>query len=119
MHIHLAGCVIVENNSILLLHRISKDWYELPGGKIEENETPEAAAIRELKEELNCDVHIQKKIGEMDFSQNNNVMKYTWFLAKLAPNQKLKVGESAHDHFKYVPISDLKNHKLSPNMNNL
>ena len=46
MHIHLAGCVIVENNSILLLHRISKDWYELPGGKIEENETPFQAIKR-------------------------------------------------------------------------
>ncbi|MBI2032259.1 MAG: NUDIX domain-containing protein [Candidatus Levybacteria bacterium] len=31
-----AGCVIVRDNSILLLHRIDKDWWEVPGGKSEE-----------------------------------------------------------------------------------
>jgi|SRR3989344_1890984 len=117
--LHLAGCIILENKSILLLHRISKDWYELPGGKIEQNETSDAAAIRELKEELNCTVQIQKKIGEMNFSENNNSMKYTWFLAKLAVNQTLKVGEKAHDHFKYIPLTELHKYKLSPNMMNL
>lgn len=34
-----AGCVIVKVNSILLLHRIDKDWWEVPGGKGEPGRT--------------------------------------------------------------------------------
>jgi 8-oxo-dGTP pyrophosphatase MutT (NUDIX family) len=42
--ITLAGCVILQNSAILLLHRIKTDWYELPGGKINGGETPEETA---------------------------------------------------------------------------
>ncbi|GKX66405.1 NUDIX hydrolase [Inconstantimicrobium mannanitabidum] len=45
--------IVVEGDKILLLktHSGSRDNYELPGGGINEGETPEEAAIRELFEE--------------------------------------------------------------------
>ncbi|CAK7083185.1 NUDIX hydrolase [Tissierella sp.] len=45
--------IVVEGDRILLVrtHFDNRDDYELPGGKIEEGETPEKAAIRELFEE--------------------------------------------------------------------
>ena len=33
-----------------------KDWWEFPGGKIEEGETAKEAIIREIKEELNTTI---------------------------------------------------------------
>ena len=45
-----AGTVIVCNGEYLLLHYESGHW-DFPKGKIEEGETPEQAALRELKEE--------------------------------------------------------------------
>ncbi len=64
--ISLAGCVLIKENKILLLNRIKTGWYELPGGKIEDNETPEQTAVREIKEELCCDVNIIKHLGKKD-----------------------------------------------------
>lgn len=118
--INLAGCVILEGDKILLLHRKKADWFELPGGKIEDGERPEASAVRELREELTCDVEIIRKIGEKDFEEDANVMGYTWFLAKLRKNQLVKLGEpEKFDSFAYLLIDKLSEYKLSFNMQNL
>jgi 8-oxo-dGTP diphosphatase len=117
--VNLAGCVILKDKKILLLHRIKTDWYELPGGKIEEGETSEVAAKRELKEELQCDIIILRKIGHMDFVENAYTMGYTWFLAEIIEDTTPKIGEP--DKFsdcKYISLDDLEKYKLSTNMQN-
>ena len=116
--INLAGCVILKGRSILLLHRIKTNWYELPGGKIKVGESLERTATREIKEELLCNIKIIKKLGQDKFIENNQTYHYTWFLAKLM--EKPQIGEpKKFDHFKYIPFKSLSNHKLSPNMQNL
>ena len=116
----LAGCVILKDDCILLLNRKKTNWYELPGGKIDPQESAEEAAKRELKEEMSCDVQIIKQLGKKDFEENGYVMSYTWFLAKIKEEQVPKIGEpEKFDHFKYIPIKTLANYNLSPNMKNL
>lgn len=46
---------VCRNGRILLVEHImnGRDFFNLPGGGIEEGETPEEAALRELKEETN------------------------------------------------------------------
>jgi len=118
--ISLAGCIILKDNEILLLNRKKTGWYELPGGKIDDSESPEKTAIRELKEELNCDVEIVSKFGEKEFEENGFVMNYHWFNANIKDGQTPRVGEpQTFDHFKYIKLSELSNIKLSPNMQNL
>lgn len=115
----LAGCAIVKNDAILLIRRIKTGWYELPGGKIEENETAEDAAIREIKEELCVDIKIMKKLGEKDFIENGYAMSYAWFQACLMDGQQPVIGEpEKFDDLKYIELSKLKEFKLSPNMEN-
>ena len=51
--------VIVENKKLLLAKRAEepfKGWWDLIGGYMNEDETPEEALKREIKEELNIDV---------------------------------------------------------------
>ncbi len=111
----LAGCAIIEKGKILLLHRIKTDWFELPGGKIDNNESAEQAAVRELKEELGFDVKIIRKIGEKVFQHNGDFLNYEWFLARAEGTARIMEPET-FDAFKFVPLAELKSCKLSTNM---
>ncbi|NMB56758.1 NUDIX domain-containing protein [Candidatus Beckwithbacteria bacterium] len=48
------------------------DIWDLPGGKIEYGETPYNALHREVKEELNIEIEIEKSIGVWWFFSKNN-----------------------------------------------
>lgn len=56
----VAACALIDRDGrVLLAERppgkpLAGHW-EFPGGKLEDGETPEAAVIRELKEELNVE----------------------------------------------------------------
>lgn len=59
---HFASrAIILHENKILLLHTKKYDLYMLPGGRIENDETPEQACIRELEEETGFVGKIVKK----------------------------------------------------------
>lgn len=56
--------VIVQNDKILLLKDTSRpDFWDMPGGRIDDNETIEQALLRELREELPS--HREPKIGKL------------------------------------------------------
>jgi 8-oxo-dGTP diphosphatase len=75
-----AQCLIVRNNRILMTkHRIAeREWWCLPGGGIDKNETPEAAAVRELKEECNVIGKIIRMISHNSYSDENK--DYTFLI---------------------------------------
>jgi 8-oxo-dGTP diphosphatase len=54
-----AGALFVdERDQVLLVEPTYKPGWEIPGGVIEEGETPSAACTREIAEELGLNVHV-------------------------------------------------------------
>lgn len=67
----VAAAVVIEGDRVLLTQRPSGTHlagaWEFPGGKLEEHEGPEAALVRELREELG----VESEVGE--------VLDVTWW----------------------------------------
>ncbi len=61
-----AQCIVIRDGKILAaVHRHNgEDIYVIPGGGIEAGETPEQAALRELREEANVEGRIVRRLGE-------------------------------------------------------
>ena len=115
----LAGAVILTNErKLLLIHRNSKTriQWELPGGKVEKDEECEAAAIRELKEELGVDINIIKYLGCDNSNEDNTILEYHWYLASIIEGRP-KLMEEKFDELKYFSKNELiKRNDLSSNM---
>lgn len=57
--------VILCENSILLVKHINMNYWALPGGTIDNGESPEQCLLRELEEELSlAEIKLEYKLGE-------------------------------------------------------
>ncbi len=63
-----------EKNELLIVKPNYRDYWLLPGGIVEENESPRAAAIRELKEEIGLDIDADRlEFAAVDYSRIDKV----------------------------------------------
>jgi 8-oxo-dGTP pyrophosphatase MutT (NUDIX family) len=60
-----AAAVVVDGDRVLLMkrHRDGRDYAVLPGGGVEEGETPAEAVLRELHEETTLTAAIERVLG--------------------------------------------------------
>jgi 8-oxo-dGTP diphosphatase len=82
-------CAVIERNGHVLVaqrpaHKHVALKWEFPGGKVEPDETPEAAIIREIKEELGCDVIIARALPRFTHAYAV-VIEMIPFVCHLAP----------------------------------
>jgi ADP-ribose pyrophosphatase YjhB (NUDIX family) len=64
MHSVGAFAVIFDQaNKVLLCHRTDCDMWNLPGGRVEHHESPWAAVVREVQEEVGLLVRVERLLG--------------------------------------------------------
>ncbi len=69
--------LLVNDNRYLLFKRRDSNLYSLPGGHVEEGETPLDAVIREIYEELNITIPNVKLVGRYPYK--NEVLNVYYY----------------------------------------
>lgn len=96
------GCVVIEDGKVLLIRQTMGHW-GFPKGHMEENETEEETAIREVKEETNIDVEINnKKRYTMEYFTEKGVLKQVVFFIAKRINGDIKPQESEVAEIKWT-----------------
>ena len=106
--IHVVAAIIRRGNEIFATQRgygEYKDWWEFPGGKIEPGETAEEAVVREIKEELDTEVNVDKYITtvEYDYPGFYLIMDCFWCSIKEGHLTLLE-----HEAAKWLPLDNLR-----------
>lgn len=68
--VHVVAAIIIHNGKIFCTQRgygEFKDGWEFPGGKIEPGETPQEALVREIHEELDTEIEVDRLFDEVEY----------------------------------------------------
>ena len=84
--IKVVAAIIQNKNKILATKRGYGEFinmWEFPGGKIESGETKEDALIREIKEELNIKINIDKFALDIEYQYPNFYLFMSCFMCSI------------------------------------
>lgn len=112
--IEVVAAVIERDGKIFATQRgygEYKDWWEFPGGKIEPGETQCDALKREIKEELNTEINIDKFLLTINYDYPNFHLTMHCFLCSVISGN-LELLE--HENARWLSPSELKSVEWLP-----
>ena len=90
--IEVVAAIIIKDGKVFATQRgygEFKDWWEFPGGKIEEGECPRSALVREIREELAAVISVGDLLETVEWDYPNFHLTMHCFVCSL-------ISESLH-----------------------
>ncbi|MBO8164188.1 MAG: NUDIX domain-containing protein [Brevibacillus sp.] len=111
--ITVAAGILIENGKVLIAKRGGIDEnagkWEFPGGKLKLNETPERCLRRELKEELNIKVKVQRYFRESIYKFHERIIRLMTYFVKRVEGE---VKSLVHEEIKWVFPEELNENEF-------
>lgn len=115
----LVVCAVITDDSgrVLVAQRpahkhLGLKW-EFPGGKVESGESPEAALVREIREELGCTLIVERALPRFVHDYGTVRIEMMPFAARLAPHSS---PPQAHEHaaLRWSTLAEIRTLDLAP-----
>lgn len=111
----VTAAVIFKEGRVLVAQRGPKDKlankWEFPGGKVEDNETPEVCLKREIKEELGLDIKVEKYLCASFFDYDHISIELMAFACEAVHGEP---RNKEHQKLLWVVPTELKNLDMAP-----
>lgn len=101
------AAIIQKENKILATKRGYGEFinmWEFPGGKIESGETKEQALVREIKEELNIEISVDKFAIDIEYQYPNFYLFMSCFMCSIKEGS---IELLEHNDGKWITKEDL------------
>ena len=98
--------LIEENNIVAIKHKEkeSRNFYDIPGGKIEENELSFETSIREFKEETGMDIISQAYKGRVIVEYPNRIFDFDIYIVDKYKGEPKEFEENSSE---WINIEEL------------
>lgn len=110
-------CAVLEHDGLVLLAQRPADKHlplkwEFPGGKVEPNESPGAAIVREIREELGCTIMIDRALPRFVHHYPRATIEMIPFVCRL---ESTSPAPHPHEHvaLAWVKAEDLLGYDLA------
>ena len=113
--IELAGNLIIRDGEILLLYREDEGHWEVPGGKVEEDESPTEAAVRKADEEIGVEVELEKPFYSGEFQKDDEIYLWHGYIASTDGEPEI-MEEDRFEKMIWADPVDLDDMSLAPNL---
>lgn len=112
---HVVAAVIERDGSVLATQRgygDYKDWWEFPGGKIEDGETPQQALVREIREELDAEIEVHRHIIDVAWDYPEFHLEMSCWLCSLADGECVELLE--HEDARWLDAQSIESVRWLP-----
>ena len=111
-------CYLIKDNEVVVTKykkgNKKEGYYDIPGGKIEEGESPKQTAIREMKEETGINIQNLKYKGIMTIEYPDRMFIFDTFISKEYEGEPQEFEENTSE---WIDIDELlKKEKILSNI---
>lgn len=111
-------CYLIKGNKVVVTKykngNLKEGYYDIPGGKIEEGETPEQTALREMKEETGLIVSNLKHKGVIITEYPDRIFVFETFVASDYEGETKEFEENTSEWIDILEL--LKKEKILSNI---
>jgi 8-oxo-dGTP diphosphatase len=108
-----SGAIILNNKGRLLIVKPTyRDYWSLPGGVVDKNESPYHACLREALEEIGIKISIKRLVGVIyhyNKELDDEAILFHYLCSPLSNNQikKIRLPKNEIEDFKFIKPKDI------------